>query len=525
MSERVTSREFAAALARRTGKSAGDMTLFLQELQSVVEQGLTEDGLVKISGLGTFRLVWNEPRRSVNVQTGDAIEIAGHYKVSFTPDASLRDIVNEPLAHLEVVELPDDEPRVATEETGDDDYELPIQKLADQAEALKDILSDIQGGPLFTPDIEPMDEADDGAVTSVEDEVGAKESEKESEGEAEDIVLADVGTEEPTGDGVEGSVDAQFGSEEGSDEVTDTGERHKADMERVASYELPAEEVGQGLSADIGTESDSIAVEGHSEVSAAEDNEAEGGVEDGLSVEHAGAGAVYSSDDKDGGGSGSKDDGYYSAKEMAASVPISVRKRRRTWGHVLLAVLAVAAVASGVIFVYDNWLWDSGLSDEEGFEASAVGVEELPEARDMTEAMSDTAVLAEEETLHASVPLTPAATEEAAEVKEECEAVTVAKVPSSAHIEMFDRERRYCEFSDTVEITRGSRLAWIAYKRLGNKVFWPYIYEANMDHISDPNNISVGTLLRVPILPSELTDTTNPECIKYARELHRHYAK
>ena len=112
-----------------------------------------------------------------------------------------------------------------------------------------------------------------------------------------------------------------------------------------------------------------------------------------------------------------------------------------------------------------------------------------------------------------------------AEHELESKAVTVAKVPSSAHIAMFDRERRYSEFSDTVEITRGSRLAWVAYKQFGDKVFWPYIYEANMDHISDPNNVPVGTLLRIPVLPPELIDTANPECLRYARELHRHYAQ
>ena len=56
------------------------------------------------------------------------MEIAGHYKVSFTPDASLRDLVNEPLAHLEMVELSDNEPGELPDEAGGDDYELPRQK-------------------------------------------------------------------------------------------------------------------------------------------------------------------------------------------------------------------------------------------------------------------------------------------------------------------------------------------------------------------------------------------------------------
>ena len=58
---------------------------------------------VRIKDWGTFKLQWNAPRKSVDVNTGEDIIIDGYYRVAFTPDAELRDLANEPYAHLEAV--------------------------------------------------------------------------------------------------------------------------------------------------------------------------------------------------------------------------------------------------------------------------------------------------------------------------------------------------------------------------------------------------------------------------------------
>ena len=61
----------------------------------------------------------------------------------------------------------------------------------------------------------------------------------------------------------------------------------------------------------------------------------------------------------------------------------------------------------------------------------------------------------------------------------------------------------------TEQITEGSRLAWIAKKYYGNKAYWPYIYAANKDHLTNPSLISVGTPIRVPKLNAAMRDTTD----------------
>lgn len=82
-----------------------DAEEFLRAFFKVSEDALFEDGIVKINGLGTLKLVLVDARKSVNVSTGEEFEIREHYKVSFIPDADLKNLVNQPYAHLEPVEL------------------------------------------------------------------------------------------------------------------------------------------------------------------------------------------------------------------------------------------------------------------------------------------------------------------------------------------------------------------------------------------------------------------------------------
>lgn len=71
--------------------------------------------------------------------------------------------------------------------------------------------------------------------------------------------------------------------------------------------------------------------------------------------------------------------------------------------------------------------------------------------------------------------------------------------------------RVYKDFLLTEEIAPGSRLAWIAKKHYGNKIYWPYLYDANKDHLSHPSQIAVGTPIRVPRLTEAQLDTTSAQ--------------
>ena len=136
--EKVNVSDLTDALARRTTITKKNAEAFVDAFQDIFQVGLLRDKNVKITGLGTFRLQWVEPRRSVNVQTGEAIEIAGHYKVVFVPETSLKDRVNEPFSHLETTSM-DGAPVKKVEVS----KEMPLQKLTSQAIEIQSMLSSI----------------------------------------------------------------------------------------------------------------------------------------------------------------------------------------------------------------------------------------------------------------------------------------------------------------------------------------------------------------------------------------------
>lgn len=66
----------------------------------------------------------------------------------------------------------------------------------------------------------------------------------------------------------------------------------------------------------------------------------------------------------------------------------------------------------------------------------------------------------------------------------------------------------YDKLITTERMHQHSRLAWMAWRYYGNKAFWVYIYDANKDHIVNPDKIVTGTPIRVPQLTQEQMDTT-----------------
>jgi hypothetical protein len=68
------------------------------------------------------------------------------------------------------------------------------------------------------------------------------------------------------------------------------------------------------------------------------------------------------------------------------------------------------------------------------------------------------------------------------------------------------------EYKDLITVEpmhEASRLTWMAKRYYGDKAYWPYLYDANKDHIKDPSAIKVGTPIRVPKLTPEQKDTTS----------------
>lgn len=98
-------KDLARQLSEQYELSKEDAEKFVEQMFAVLSEGLHYDKQVKVKGLGTFKVMSVAPRKSVNVQTGEPIIIEGREKISFTPDASMRDAVNRPFAQFETVVL------------------------------------------------------------------------------------------------------------------------------------------------------------------------------------------------------------------------------------------------------------------------------------------------------------------------------------------------------------------------------------------------------------------------------------
>ena len=137
--DKISAQDIIDSLAVKTDLTKLQAEDFFKTLLATIEETLLANDFVKIKNLGTFKLNWVAPRKSVNVQTGEDIEIDGHYKVVFTPEKSLKEMVNKPFAHLESVVLDEEK----TEEKTVEEIN-PMASLAEQAGEIKDLLSEIQ---------------------------------------------------------------------------------------------------------------------------------------------------------------------------------------------------------------------------------------------------------------------------------------------------------------------------------------------------------------------------------------------
>lgn len=190
MAEHLTLVSLRKALSARSNVSEKVADDFLAGLTSTIQEGLQKDGSVTVNGLGTFKLQDMPARESVNVTTGERITIAGHKKVVFVEERK-RPLSGSPLEnHPTTVGRGDPggerviTPRPMREGTGEGPKPIdPIQKLGEQAEEIKGILSELNAmtsadRPLTLTEDRPQAEPADRPLSLAEDRPQAKPAEK-----------------------------------------------------------------------------------------------------------------------------------------------------------------------------------------------------------------------------------------------------------------------------------------------------------------------------------------------------------
>ena len=106
----VTIKDIAKIVASQHNIKVAEAEEFVQKLVDTINEGLEVDRLVKIKGFGTFKMQAMKSRASVNVNTGERVIIGEHDRITFLPDAMMKNAINKPFAHFETVEIDDESP-------------------------------------------------------------------------------------------------------------------------------------------------------------------------------------------------------------------------------------------------------------------------------------------------------------------------------------------------------------------------------------------------------------------------------
>lgn len=469
MNNKITLPELVDLVAQATNSSKRVSELFLKELFATITQALADGDSVKVKGLGTFKLTEVSPRKSVNVNTGETIEIPGHNKLTFIADKELADAVNTPFAQFDTVVLDDG---VTDEALRAIDNGEPVPDESDDMETADDAdepQTDDQAGTADVPDADSA--ASEASVTPppfspADVELSADEAVPEQP--AEPVVLPPpfepvLPDENPADDA----------------DSTDAGSAAEAESKPEAT-EFLAPDSDTNVTAVADDDADSGAeperkVESEAETESAAEAETEGLQE----ADEAPRSEPQPRHDEKSVGALSASRLDY--EEYITDDEIMALEKKATlkgflWG--VLVGIILCAVA--------GYLWTKTVPDKKVEQAEVLGD---TVAADSVKPVD--AALAKNDTAKAAQTVQPAqGAKPQAEPAVVYETVTPSNVP-----------------------------ARMARKHYGKECFWVYIYEENKGKIKNPNNIKEGTRLVIPPKEKYGIDMKNEQSVKKAQRL------
>lgn len=176
MNEKKTIQNIIEILSEKQGMDKKDAELFVKGMFDLIEKALATEKYVKVKGLGTFKLTEVDSRASVDVNTGERIEIQGHTKISFTPDSTLKELINKPFSHFETVVL-DDEANEGEPADEMKDLETTTDTVSvEVGDKMKDVEEAPEESPIPVSAEEP--ERVEEALESIEEVVAEEEKEE-----------------------------------------------------------------------------------------------------------------------------------------------------------------------------------------------------------------------------------------------------------------------------------------------------------------------------------------------------------
>ena len=194
---KLTIQDIAKILVEKSGLTQKEANKFATEMFSIIQQRLEEEELVKIKGLGTFKIINVEARESVSVRTGERVMIDSHAKVTFTPDTVMKELVNKPFSQFETVVLNDG---VEFDDVAEDNEEdvAPVEDVISPVEELPVVeMAQVEEEPqvVETPQIEEEPQVEE--EPQIEEEPQVEETPMVKLAEDEPVEEEPVADEEP----------------------------------------------------------------------------------------------------------------------------------------------------------------------------------------------------------------------------------------------------------------------------------------------------------------------------------------
>ena len=163
MNEKINLQDLVNLFCEKQGLNKKEAELFVKTMFDLIEEALATEKYVKIKGFGTFKLTEVNSRESVDVNTGERIEIQGHSKVAFTPDTTMKDLINKPFSHFETVilnegvELEDTPTEEEFDEQEVSDIQTVVEEIPVVVEAEVSVVEEVQEQPeVEAPVVEEM---------------------------------------------------------------------------------------------------------------------------------------------------------------------------------------------------------------------------------------------------------------------------------------------------------------------------------------------------------------------------------
>lgn len=492
MNNKLTIQELATLLSVKSGKDVYETERFIREFITVVSEGLFSDKMVKVKGLGTFKIVLVEDRESIHVNTGERILIPAHYKCSFLPDNELKELVNRPFSIFETTEIGD--------AASFQDMEMADDSDEDDAEADLELDTNEDGEDLSLPkssvtenringllDKEMTEElADSEDLPEIHSPEEALTVDKQPNGQIDtvDSPVSDDSPEEVSEPYNEETIEMENPKEKDTIEVEDS----------INMDETLSEEIDESPEADLASE----VVDTIPDLQA---NELTPEIESSSQVD---------SLDKEKEQTENREEiirvklASLSAKDPVAFVaPEAKPKKRRKHGRTAtktffyIIVGGLLVTASVALFFYFQSL--------EVRNAVPIMIESVSAIPTETPAPTDS-VFDESDSIPSN---------------EKDSVPVVVSEPQGT----MQTEQVKTKYMDTVVIQTGDRLTLISLKYYGHKIFWVYLYLANKESIPNPNSVAIGTKIHIPVPETYNIDANDEQSIRKAAALQTEILK